>query len=266
MIKLICSDMDGTLLDENSQLPPETFDLIRQLKAKGIHFAVSSGRRYATLCEFFEPVADEIDYVASNGCQVYVDGEMVDREVFSHLAVLQVYEVVKMFSCLHLMVNDRTHTFLFDDLACYQRALDKDLRNNMQVKVVPGPEINIIKGSIYVDDEKYLMDMTYVLDRELGDVFRFSPSDVRWIDFVPRHVSKATGVEQVMSHYGLTTDEVMAFGDAMNDYELLRFVGHPVAMGNARYAVKQIAEQTIGTNVEHSVQREMRRMLENREG
>ncbi len=51
------------------------------------------------------------------------------------------------------------------------------------------------------------------------------------------------------------------FGDSMNDYEILRLVGNSRAMGNARYGIKQIAKQTIGTNVEHSVQKEMRAML-----
>ena len=49
MIKLIASDMDGTLLDEHSKVPPETFELIEALREKGVHFAVSSGRRYDRL-------------------------------------------------------------------------------------------------------------------------------------------------------------------------------------------------------------------------
>ena len=64
MIKLIASDMDGTLLDENSQVPEETFELIHQLRQKGVVFVASSGRRYNTLRWLFGPVADEMDYVA----------------------------------------------------------------------------------------------------------------------------------------------------------------------------------------------------------
>ena len=59
MIKLIASDMDGTLLDENSQRPEETFQLIHDLNAKGVRFCASSGRRYDELCAMFEPVKDE---------------------------------------------------------------------------------------------------------------------------------------------------------------------------------------------------------------
>ena len=55
MFKLIASDMDGTLLDENGQVPPETYELILALREHGVHFAASSGRRYDRLCEFFSP-------------------------------------------------------------------------------------------------------------------------------------------------------------------------------------------------------------------
>ena len=75
-------------------------------------------------------------------------------------------------------------------------------------------------------------------------------------------VSKASGIQQIMDYLGICADEVMAFGDAMNDYEILRLVGHPIAMGNGRYAAKQVAERVIGNNTEQAVQAEMRRILE----
>ena len=87
MIKLIASDMDGTLLDEHSQVPAETDDLILALRERGVRFAASSRRRFDRLCEFFAPIKDRMDFVASNGAQVYAEGKLVDREVYSHLAI-----------------------------------------------------------------------------------------------------------------------------------------------------------------------------------
>lgn len=262
MIKLIASDMDGTLLDENSRVPPETFDLIRGLREHDVHFTVSSGRRFDTLCEFFSPVVDQMDFVASNGTQVYVDGKMIDREVFSHAAVKRLEHTVRLFDCLHLVLYDRTRSFLYDDTNKYEREIDKDLPNAERVYEVPGPEINIIKASVFCDNERYLMDMAYALGREMGDDFVFAPSGKKWIDPMPRGVNKATGIRQVMTAHGVKPQEVMAFGDSMNDYEILRMVGNSRAMGNARYGIKQLAKKVIGTNVDHSVQREMRSLLD----
>ena len=266
MIKLIASDMDGTLLDENSQVPPETYDLIRGLHDAGIHFAASSGRRLDTLHEFFAPVVDVMDFVASNGAQVMVGGRLIDREVFSHIALQRLKETVDRFDCLHIALFDRTRSFLLDDENCFEREIDKDLLAAVRVYDVPDPEVNILKASIFCDTPAYTMDMAYVLQRELGDWFVFAPSGSKWIDVMQMGVSKASGIQQIMGHLGIDASEVMAFGDAMNDYEILRLVGHPIAMGNGRYAAKQIAERVIGSNTEQAVQAEMRRVLEQARG
>lgn len=71
-------------------------------------------------------------------------------------------------------------------------------------------------------------------------------------------------MRQVLAAHGIAADEMMAFGDSMNDYEILRMAGASVAMGNARPAIKQIASRVIGTNAEHAVQRELERLLEAR--
>ena len=244
MIKLIASDMDGTLLDAEGNVPPETFELISGLRRCGVHFVASSGRRFDTLSEQFAPVVDFMDFVASNGAQVVVDGKLVDREVFSHAAVCRLYRAVTMFDVLHLALFDRTNSFLLDDEAVFEREIDKNLPNPVRAYEVPSPEASIIKASVYVSDGT-VMDMSYALTRELGEDFVFAPSG-----------------RQVMEAHDVSADEVAAFGDSMNDYEILRMVGMPIAMENGRSAIKQIARKVIGPNTEHSVQKELRRMLE----
>ena len=260
MIKLIACDMDGTLLDENENLPEGTYDLILELAHAGIRFTAASGRRSDTLRSMFSPVADSMDFVASNGAQVYARGTLVDREVFSHAAAKRLKCVVDMFDTLHLALFDETLSFLLDDEERFEREIDKNLPNPCRVYAVPSPDTSIVKASIYCDEA--LMDMAYVLERELGDDFVFAPSGSRWIDVMQRGVSKATGIAQVMQAYGIPADEVMAFGDSMNDYEIMRMVGTSCAMGNGRSAIKQIATHVIGPNTEQSVQRELRALLD----
>ena len=259
-IKLIASDMDGTLLDGNGQVPPEIFDLIRALRSRGVHFAASSGRRYDRLCEFFAPVKDQMDFVASNGAQVYADGVQIDREVYSHLAIRRLAKTVSMFPNMHLALFDRTKSYLLDDEDKFVREVDKDLPNVERIYELPSPRVSIIKASIFCDDGN-VMDNAYVLQRELGDLFTFAPSGSSYIDAMQPGISKASGIAQLMEHYGIEREEVMAFGDAMNDYEIIRFVGTGCAMANGRPALRAIADRVIGSNEEHAVQAEMRRIL-----
>lgn len=260
-VKLIASDMDGTLLDENGQVPPETFDLILALREHGVRFVASSGRRFDRLCDFFSPVKDRMDFVASNGAQVFADGVQIDREVYSHLAIRRLAKTVAMFPNMHLALFDRTKSYLLDDEDKFVREVDKDLPNVERIYELPSPQVSIIKASIFCDDGN-VMDNAYVLQRELGGLFTFAPSGSSYIDAMQPGISKASGIAQVMEYHGIDASEVMAFGDAMNDYEIIRFVGTGCAMANGRPALRAVADRVIGSNVEHAVQSEMRRVLE----
>lgn len=260
-VKLIAFDMDGTLLDENGQVPPETFDLILALRERGVRFVASSGRRYDRLCDFFSPVKDRMDFVASNGAQVFADGVQIDREVYSHLAIRRLAKTVAMFPNMHLALFDRTKSYLLDDEDKFVREVDKDLPNVERIYELPSPQVSIIKASIFCDDGN-VMDNAYVLQRELGGLFTFAPSGSSYIDAMQPGISKASGIAQVMEYHGIDASEVMAFGDAMNDYEIIRFVGTGCAMANGRPALRAVADRVIGSNIEHAVQSEMRRVLE----
>lgn len=259
-VRLVASDMDGTLLDEDSLLPSETFALIRDLRKRGVRFAAASGRRFDTLRDFFSPVGEFVDFVASNGAQVVADGELVGREVFSHLALTRLAQVTARFDTMHLVLFDSIRSFLLESEENYGREIDKDLPEPLVVGVMPGPGVNVVKASVYCDESP--LDMAYILTRELGEDFVFAPSGKRWIDVMQRGVNKATGIGQVMARYGISPEEVMAFGDSMNDYEILRMVGFPCAMGNGRSAIKQISGKVLGTNAEHAVQKELRALVE----
>lgn len=258
-VRLVACDMDGTLLDERSRVPSGTYDIIRRLREKGVHFAAASGRRFDTLQDFFAPVADIMDFVASNGAQVVVGGALVDREVFSYAALKRLLSIVRSFDCLELVVYDRTNSYLLGEPDHYVKEFDKDLPNPIRVDELPAPGVSIVKASVFCTES--VMDMAYVLTRELESDFVFAPSGNVWIDVMQRGVSKATGIEQVMAVHGVAPSQLMAFGDSMNDYEILRMAGHSRAMANGRYAVKQIAEKVVGTNGEHAVQRELEELL-----
>lgn len=187
---------------------------------------------------------------------------VIDREVFSHAALRRLYALVEEFDNLHMVVYDRTNSYLLDDPACFDAEFDKDLPNPVVLRDLPSPDTSIVKVSISCDSAQ--MDMAYILSRELEADFVFAPSGAKWIDVMQRGVNKATGINQVLAAHGVAAENVMAFGDSMNDYEILRMVGHSCAMGNGRWAVKQISKRIIGKNTEQAVQAELRAVVESR--
>ena len=83
MIKLVASDLDGTLLLHKAQsLPEEIFSLIRQLEELGIMFVAASGRQYPNMTKLFAPVASEISYISENGALAVDHGEVLYQDSF----------------------------------------------------------------------------------------------------------------------------------------------------------------------------------------
>jgi Cof subfamily protein (haloacid dehalogenase superfamily) len=259
--------MDGTLFDAPGHVPIETYGLVRELKEHGIHFAASSGRRLEELTEPFGPVFDEMDFVCSNGAEVYVGGKLIDREIFSHDALLRLGEVVNQFDNLHLLAHASSVTYCFDPPQKYEHLPRRRTpTRDLMLDETPGPEVHIYNGVIMCEDRDLIPDIVYALGVELGDVWTFAWTGGRGIDYMPKNVSKSNGIRKLIRHYLLTPDEVMVYGDSMNDYDILRYVGHPVVMGNGLYGVKQIAERVIETNKEHGVQKDIRRLLDELDG
>ena len=80
MVRLVASDLDGTLLKDGSQeLNPELFDMIMKLKEKGIHFAAASGRHFQSIRDLFFPIKDEISYITENGSLTLHNGAIITK-------------------------------------------------------------------------------------------------------------------------------------------------------------------------------------------
>lgn len=260
MIKLLAVDMDGTLLDENSQIPPETYGLIRELREVGVRFAVSSGRRHDTLEMFWGEVAKDIDYIASNGTEVVCDGKTLCDLSFERDDLVRLKELCDRLDCLHMLCHSKEHRYIMELNWEIPGTPPGEVGYEMRATEIP--EEPIFKTVIVNDRTEEISDLLYSLSQELGDRLNFLPYSSHAIDVMPRGISKATGLEVMRKHLGIRREEIAAYGDSMNDYEMLRYVGHPTVMGNALYGVEAIAERVIEPNTEHGVQKDMARIIE----
>ena len=105
MIKYIASDLDGTLLHNGAQqLPEEIFDLIRALKSRGIHFIAASGRQYYNMYRMFEPVQNDISYIAENGSLCIHNHEIISRGVIDRDLGLRIIEASRQYDSCNCLV------------------------------------------------------------------------------------------------------------------------------------------------------------------
>ena len=115
MIRLIASDLDGTLLHNGAQqLTPRTIELIHALTRKGVHFIAASGRQYDNERRLFAPIKDEISYIAENGSLCIHRGEVISRGIIPDDLAYRIMHDIRKNPDYEIVVS-REDTCLIED-------------------------------------------------------------------------------------------------------------------------------------------------------
>ena len=254
MIRLIFSDMDGTLLDEHGRLPEEFADLYGRLRERGIRFAPASGRQYASLRTTFAPWQAEMIFVAENGTLVMEGGrELYASPVDRRLALSVMRTGVSIPAAYSVLCGKKRGYALADEAIPRFRAhFDQFVT-----------EAAFVDDFATVDDVPIKMSFcdlaghaeTTILPRmrPYEDRLQVSLSSAEWVDLYNHGVSKGTAARHIQALLGIRPEECAAFGDYQNDLELMDAVAHSFAMENALPEVKARARHTAPSNRAHGV-------------
>lgn len=248
MIKLVASDVDGTLVPDGTfQINEEIFDVIKALKEKGITFVAASGRQYASIKKLFKPVASDILYISDNGGFVIdnndntLNANAMDKELVSAI----VEDALKLDN-IELMLAGRDYVYLNSEEGVY-KLIHGEYR--FDVKVVDdffGIDDDIVKVSLYhpEDAEAEVMKWFY---NKWKDKAAVACAGKHWVDCNREDVNKGNALKVIMDKLGVTKDEVMAFGDNLNDIGMIKLAKYSYAIGSARAEVKEAASYIADT-------------------
>lgn len=237
MIKLIASDLDGTLLQNGAQeLTPRALDLIRRLTEKGVHFVVASGRQYDNERRLFDPIKDQISYIAENGSVCIHKGEVISRSVIDPDLVRRIFNEVKEDGHFEILVSREDTCFIEDTDPAFVDLIVNVMKNTTQfiddVRNIEGPILkiaicNMNDGPRIID--KYLKKLQGLFGNEIKIV----TSGNIWIDFIAPGTNKGEALKKLTDVLHVHPEECVAFGDQYNDVEMLQFVGTSYSMSNA---------------------------------
>lgn len=249
MIKLVASDVDGTLVPDGTfDISPEIFDIIKELKSKGIKFAAASGRQYESLHKLFAPVAEDIYYITDNGGFLRdCDGSALQKNLMDWDMIREVVEDI-------LKIPDAEPMLCGFDCA-YVREEAEDLyvwmRDSYHYNIKKVPDIfhiedDIVKVSMYhpMDAEKFAKE--WFLDK-WKDKILLAPAGLYWLDSMRLDIGKEKGLQSLMARFDISKDEVMVFGDNINDLGMLACATESYAIGSAREEVKTAAAHVADT-------------------
>ncbi len=240
-IKLIASDLDGTLLLNKARKCEESlFPVISALVDKGIYFVPASGRQYGSMQKLFYPVKDRLTYLCENGALVmHLDRVLVKQQFEDDLAMELCHAIIEDADCEVLISGERT-SYLIPKKQAFVHHMRDVIGNN--VTVIDTPERiqePIIKVSFCTPEDKLRAVEERLGPRFEGRCLRVT-SGTEWIDFAPLGTSKGSALKSIGEALGIAPDEMMAFGDNENDRAMLEFVGHPYIMAPCNPTVLDI--------------------------
>lgn len=254
MIKLIVSDIDGTLVrDGENHVNPELFDVIMKLKKeKGIHFAAASGRQAASIEYIFSPIKKEIFYLAENGSYLGCWGRNLflypmDRKLACALA-----EDIRRDPKLEVLVSGSKRAYMETGDEKFTRWIREGYHFDVtRVRDVTKVDDEIIKVSAYC--RQGIQDATMYLREKYSSRMKMTISGDMWMDCMASEVNKGEAVRTLQESLEIAPEETMVFGDQLNDIEMLGRAYFSFAVGNAREEVKAAARFQADTNVNGGV-------------
>lgn len=243
MIKLIASDIDGTLVENSTAvLHPEMFDLIKKLKQKGILFCAASGRQYQSIANMFAPVKDDIIFLAENGAHIrYQDKDILLVEMKREYIEEIVHTIRKENPDGDYIVSTDDGSIMdtknqeFIDLITY------GYRNKFRlVEDVLAENVPIIKVAAFKKDSIRKLGERLLIPK-FSDRVKATMAGEEWVDYMEASVDKGNALQTIQEYFHISKEETIAFGDNSNDIGLLKAAGRGFAVENAIDEVKQAA-------------------------
>lgn len=263
MVKLIASDIDGTLVPDGSdKINPEIFRVITQLKRQGIYFAAASGRQWKSIERLFEPIKDQIFYIAENGAYVGARGRELFTVAMKPEEVKEIIRDVRQIPECEMMLSGKDVIYIESKNQTFIDYLILGYHNEVeQVENLEEVDETILKVSIYHQGYNAFQAAGSVMIPKWGSKLKVVTAGKEWLDIMERQVNKGAALKEIQESLGITPEETMVFGDNLNDIELLERAKYSYAIGNAREEVKEAANYVTDTNVNDGVLKVIRTLI-----
>lgn len=242
MIKLIVTDLDGTLLNDKKEIPEGFWEVQETLHKQGVHFAIASGRPLHNIFTNFEKIKDRIFFISDNGSYVVYQGRelwvdpMLPQDVKNFVELSRTIEKSYPILCGKQMafMEDRDEDLLKIALQYYQ---EFEIVDDLTKVTEPILKISLCD---LVSSEKN----SYPYFSKFENNYKIAVSGKVWLDITNYSADKGNAVKRIRDLLNISYDETMVFGDLLNDLQLMQSAKYSYAMKNAHPAIIEAANYT----------------------
>lgn len=235
MKKVLFFDVDGTLYNSKKQLPPSAKEAVFKAKRNGYEIAIATGRAPFMIEHILKEL--EIDtFVTFNGQYVVYKNEVIFTDSIPKEELTEILEFGAMRNHPAVFIDDKNMIATIEG--------DKKIEQSLMSLRYPYPMVN---PHFYKENAVY-QTLIFMEEDEEAIYHHTFPNVkfVRWhpysCDILPKAGSKARGIQKILEKMDVPIEHAIAFGDGLNDIEMLQAVGVGVAMGNAKDKVKEVAD------------------------
>ena len=277
MIKLIASDMDGTLLNHNHKIPKENVELINYAKNQGIEFIVATGRAYYEALPALNEENINCDVISFNGGIVYdKNGNIISIIPMLPKDLYYTIEILKSFNISYQLYTKNTiyTTSIETDINAYidlirSNGYEPDvehLRAEAQQKLEVGYITEVENIELYLNEKENPPIKIIAISNDISKLenaakllsentsISVTSSGANNIEIMHKNATKGEALKEIAKIYGINLENAVAIGDNLNDQAMLDIVGYSVAMKNGNIKLKEQAKYvTEKTNSEGGV-------------
>ena len=254
-IKLICLDVDNTLVDKDKNIPDQNLEAIRWAHTElGVHVAVNSGRISGSTRDYMERLGVYEAFPSLGGCIVQNwDGSVIEEHIIDRQVARAVNLLARQTGCTNFVYHrDRWYLDPGNDFWA---------SSEFQATRVPGTflDTDAFLAStaptkmlgVHTDPER-TTKLEQLIRKDFSQYVDCFKSDPRFLEIVPKGINKGTAVRALCSFYGIERENVMSLGDFYNDLDMFRESSISVAMANAPEDVKSEASFVTKHDADHA--------------
>ena len=285
MIKLIASDMDGTLLNDDHMISDENLKAIRKAQEMGRHFTIVTGRDYGAVKSYLEECNLKCECILSNGAEYRdVNGNVIESVYMNKNSVKIVFDILNEAGlCIQLMTNNGSYITnkesdkqaiidrfkLFNPKMTEEEVIEfvknfhkqRGMKNIDDVYEILESDVEILKIVTFDNDEKLIASLKEKLKENTSDLAVASTfsNDIEISDI---EAQKGLILDKTIKKMGIDKSEVIVLGDSFNDYSMFTEFENSYAMENAIPEIKEIAKYVTDSNNNDGVAKAIYKALE----
>lgn len=270
-IKLIATDMDGTLLDPKGQVDlPRLEKILDQLEERGIRFVIATGNEIHRVKQLLGHLTERVVLIVANGARIFEGNQLLQAQTWDDDMVNRALEFFKGRECQdQFVVTSMNGGFVkegtvFTQLENFMTPEMIELfyqRMNFVEELESHLFGGVLKMSLVVGEERSDSVLEEINQLFNGHVQAVS-SGYGCIDILQSGIHKAWGLQELLKRWDIKAEEIMAFGDSENDVEMLQLAGIAYAMENADDKAKAVATDFAPSNSQAGVYQVLEDWLE----